>query len=158
MVTRAYFDTSALIKRYVTETGSSWVNKYISSTPVPIIFTSVLTAVEATCAFARRLRDGTLTQKQYNSVVANFNHDLEHTYIALDVMPVTLKTARELATQHPLRAYDAVQLATAWLLNRNKLDADQDTLTFVCADERLLKIAQAEKLLTENPAFYATGI
>ena len=62
-----------------------------------------------------------------------------------------MTTARRLATQHPLRAYDAVQLATAWLLNRDLLDDSQAPLTFVCADDRLVAIAQAEGLLTETP-------
>jgi predicted nucleic acid-binding protein len=29
-----------------------------------------------------------------------------------------VEIARQLANRHPLRAYDAVQLATAWLANR----------------------------------------
>ena len=55
------------------------------------------------------------------------------------------------ANRQPLRAYDAVHLATAWLLNEELLRAGQPPLTFVCADDRLMTIAQAEGLLTDNP-------
>jgi predicted nucleic acid-binding protein len=125
MVNVAYLDTSALLKQYVTETGSSWIEAYLVASPAPIVFTSLLTTIEATRAFTRRLRDGTLTPLVYATVVKAFDYDIAHRYNLLDVMPVTLETARRLATQHPLRAYDALQLATAWSLNQNLLNSEQ---------------------------------
>ena len=151
MVTTAYFDTSALLKQYVTETGSPWVRAYLVASPAPTVFVSSLTLVEATCAFARRFRDGSLTSVSHDTLVRAFEYDITSKFRPLAVVPQTITTARRLATQHPLRAYDAVQLATAWLLNRDLLDDGQTPLTFVCADERLAAIAQAENLLTENP-------
>ena len=62
-----------------------------------------------------------------------------------------ITAARQLADRNPLRAYDAVQLATAWLLNQDLLDSAQAPLTFISADDRLLDIAQSEGLLTANP-------
>lgn len=147
----AYFDTSALLKQYVTETGSNWVRTYLASAMAPAVFTSHLTAVEATCAFARRLREEILLPADYASVVQAFDYDITYRYNLLDVMPVTIDTARRLAVQHPLRAYDAVQLATAWLLNQNLLRTSRPPLVFICADDRLIAIAQAEGLLTDNP-------
>lgn len=150
-MTSAYFDTSALLKQYVTEIGSSWVRAYLAAVPAPAVFVSSLTLVEATCAFARRLRDRSLTPVSHSTLVSAFEYDIASKFRPLTVMPPTIETARRLAAQHPLRAYDAVQLATAWLLNRDLLDDGQAPLTFVCADERLVDIAQAEGLLTENP-------
>jgi hypothetical protein len=57
----AYFDTGDLLKHYVREIGSGWVNALFGSSPAPIIFTSQLTVVEAVCAFSRRLREGALS-------------------------------------------------------------------------------------------------
>jgi len=151
MVNVAYFDTSALLKQYVTETGSGWIKTYLVASPALIVFTSSLTTVEAICAFARRLRDGTLTPLVYATVVKAFDYDIAHRYNLLDVMPVTLETARRLATQHPLRAYDAMRLATAWLLNQDLLNSGQAPLTFICADDRLLAVVHSEGLLTDNP-------
>ncbi len=147
----AYFDTSALLKRYVTETGSRWVVAYLASAPAPAVFTSRLTEVEAICAFARRLRDGTLLPTDHATAVQAFDYDIAYWYYLLDLTPVTVDTARQLANRHPLRAYDAVQLAKAWLLNQELLRAGEPPLTFVCADDRLIAVAQAEGLLTENP-------
>jgi predicted nucleic acid-binding protein len=142
MVNVAYFDTSALLKQYVTETGSNWIRAYLSSATAPAVFTSQLTAVEATGAFARRLRDGTLLPADHATVVRAFDYDITYRYTLLDVMPVTIDTARRLANLHPLRAYDAVQLATAWSLNRDLVSSGEAPLTFICADDSLLTVAQ----------------
>jgi predicted nucleic acid-binding protein len=154
MVSFAYFDTSALLKQYVTETGSNWVRTYLASATAPAVFTSHLTAVEATCAFARRLREGTLPPAVHGKLTQAFDYDIAYRYNLLDVMPATIDTARRLANQHPLRAYDAVQLATAWLLNQNLLHTGKPPLTFICDDDRLVAIAQAEGLLTDNPSHH----
>lgn len=37
MVTVAYFDTSALLKRYVRETGSDWVSAFICELPIKLL-------------------------------------------------------------------------------------------------------------------------
>lgn len=55
-----YLDTSALLKRYITEDGSQWVRGIFRS-PDHILITSRITQVEAASAFARRVREGTLT-------------------------------------------------------------------------------------------------
>jgi len=153
-VSVAYLDTSALLKRYVTETGSDWVRAYLTSTTVPAVFMSYLTVVEATCAFARRLRDGTLLPADHATAVQAFDYDITYRYNLVDITPVTIDTARRLANQHPLRAYDAVQLATAWLSNQELLSAGEQPLTFVCADDRLIAVAQTEGLLTDNPSHH----
>lgn len=125
------------------------------SSPAPIVFTSQLTVVEVACAFARRLREGTLSSTQHARLLLAFDYDVEHRYILLDIMPATIDAARQLAVRHPLRAYDAVQLATAWLLNRELVRAGTAPLAFVCADDRLIATAQAEGLSTDNPNRHA---
>ena len=86
MVTVAYFDTSALLKRYVTEIGSNWVNAFLSSPNVPAVFTSHLTVVEATCAFARRLREGNLSASDHRTILLAFNYDITNKYNIIDLI------------------------------------------------------------------------
>jgi len=50
-----------------------------------------------------------------------------------------------------LRAYDAVQLASALIANQALTLRQLPPLTFVSADDRLIKVAMAEGLATENP-------
>jgi hypothetical protein len=64
---------------------------------------------------------------------------------------MVVDTAQRMADQHPLRSYDAVQLATAWLANRKLIQEGIESLIFICADNSLLEIAQAEGLRIDNP-------
>jgi len=52
---------------------------------------------------------------------------------------------------YPLRAYDAVQLATALRLNSVMLENELPPLTFVSADEILCEAAEAENIASVNP-------
>jgi len=147
----AYFDTSALLKHYVREIGSGWVNALFASSPAPIIFTSQLTVVEAVCAFSRRLREGALSSEAYSRLLTAFDYDVSYKYVIADVMPIAIDAACQLAGRHPLRAYDALHLATAWLINRELVQNGKSPLIFICADDRLASISKAEGLLMENP-------
>ena len=65
-----------------------------------------------------------------------------------------LERARDLIEHHPLRAYDAVQLASGLMANDALLGAGVPALTFLSADTRLLNAAAAEGLGTDNPNVY----
>ena len=64
-------------------------------------------------------------------------------------MTISLPAA-DLARQHPLKAYDAVQLAVA-LRQHHALRAVRQSLIFVSGDKTLLAAAEAEGLATDNP-------
>jgi predicted nucleic acid-binding protein len=151
VVSVAYFDTSALIKYYVTESGSPWVRALLDGPAAPVIVTSRLTLIEMTCALARRLREGTLLPDQHRRMTDLINYDVRSRYDVMEVTPTAIETAQQLANRHPLRAYDAVQLSAAWLTNRELLRVGRSALMFLSADDRLLAIAHAEGLLTDNP-------
>jgi predicted nucleic acid-binding protein len=146
-----YFDTSALIKRYLDETGSRWVRELFTTLPGPLVLTSHLTAVEGVCTLARRHRDRLLVSSDYHQLLVALAHDMQYEYQVIGVDKQVIDVAWRLADTHPLRAYDAVQLASAWQANHRLVSSEQPPLTFVCADARLLEIARAEGLRTENP-------
>ena len=54
-------------------------------------------------------------------------------------------------TTHTLRAYDAVQLASALVANRQIIQAGLPSPIFVSADKRLLNAAQVEGLQIDDP-------
>jgi len=153
-VSVAYFDTSALLKQYVTEEGSHWVRTYLATLPSYGVFTSCLIEVEMTSAFARRLREHILTADTFETVEQAFDYDVKYKYNLLDVTSTILTEARRLIKRYPLRAYDAVHLATAWLANQKLVMARKSPLTFICADKRLSESAKAEGLPVENPNDY----
>jgi predicted nucleic acid-binding protein len=62
----------------------------------------------------------------------------------------TIDEAAELAQAHPLKGYDAVHLATGLEAARNL--ADQEiALIFVSGDDQMLRAAEAEGLMTDDP-------
>jgi predicted nucleic acid-binding protein len=73
----------------------------------------------------------------------------KRTYDVLSTVELTkalLILARDLMQRHPLRAFDAIHVASALSLKQEIGEA----LTIIAADERLLQAAEAEQLLTVN--------
>ena len=68
MVSVAYLDTSALIKRYITEVGSEWIRTLLRE-PTTRTFTSLLTVIEGNCTLARRRREGTLSPDDHRRYI-----------------------------------------------------------------------------------------
>jgi len=151
VVSAIYLDTSALIKRYLSEVGSDWVNALLGGQETPTSLTSHLTVIEGICTFARRRREGLLSPEDYLRILTAFDYDFRYRYDVVAVEPMVIDSARHLAERTSLRAYDAMQLASAWLANQRLVQAGRPPLTFICADDRLLAVAQAEGLLADNP-------
>jgi len=148
----AYFlDSSALVKRYIPETGSAWVRQLAAPQTGNSLFIARITWVEVQSAFARRQREGSLTATDRTLIVQRFRFDLNNQYQVIELDATLAETAAQLVSQYPLRAYDAVQLTSVLLLQPAFATTQSTQLLFLSADDRLLPIAQAQGLLTDNP-------
>ena len=155
MVNAYFLDTSALVKRYVPEIGSDWILSITDPATDNDLAISQITWVEVHSAFARRLRDGSLSAQRFDLIAQKVREDFENEYRVIDVDRTLIETATELVIQHPLRAYDSVQLASALRFQSTTLLSQPETrVIFVSADNRLLDIAQSEGLATDNPNNY----
>ena len=151
---RRFFDSSALVKRYVPETGSVWVRSTLRVTPGSDLYIAYVTGPEIMAAFARRYRMGDMTLDAYNLVAIAFERHFRRHYTRLSLSLPVVYTAMELTKEHQLRGYDAVQLATALVL-RDFLQRQGITdIIFVSADYDLCQAAFTEGLITENPNDY----
>jgi len=150
MVAVYYLDTSTLVKQYVDGTGSTWIRDLVTSGSVVLIVSHVL-VVEMISAFSRRLREGSVTPGDYTRMVRTFDSDLQTKYQIVRFDESIVALARALLERHPLRAYDAVHLASALAMHRPLVQADQPGLTFLCTDDRLLDAAKTEGLTVDNP-------
>ncbi|MFB0546076.1 MAG: type II toxin-antitoxin system VapC family toxin [Anaerolineae bacterium] len=112
---------------------------------------SQLLIVEATSAFNRRRRDADIALADYRRMIDAFRDDCLTAYQVLPINETIVDLACELLERHPLRASDAIHLATALTSNRLLLDSGLAALTFLCADARLLNAAIAEGLGVDNP-------
>ena len=138
-----YFDTSALIKRFVTEKGTSWVRSTVVR-DAPIA-TAKIAYAEIFAGLARKLRERQISQSLHALACRQFERDWR-SYIQVELRDEVLYQARDLIQRHPLRGFDAVHLASALML-RNELD---EQVTFAAADRRLLQAAGTENLVAIN--------
>jgi len=106
-----YADSSALLKLYVPERGHEQI-RAITSTLV----TAEISRVELASALWRKHRMGELDPSDAHTLTARFEADLDDPVgdIALVATnPSILDAALDMVARHGLRAYDAVQLASA---------------------------------------------
>jgi uncharacterized protein len=153
-----FLDTSALIKRYLTEKGSTWMAAQCQPSAGHALVIAQVTLVEAVATFCRKARETDpaqrITLKERNRLIAFFRKYVNAQYDIITVTTSLYIKAGDLCRIHPLRAYDAVQLACA-LTARNQLtDSGQPAPIFVSADDKLLEIARAEGFAVENPNKY----
>jgi predicted nucleic acid-binding protein len=145
-----FFDSSALVKFYVEESGALWVRSFTDAES-NIIHVSNLAEVETVSALTRRLNRRDINQTGFDEACDDLEQDFATQYRIVALTEAIIRNAAGLARRHGLRAYDAVQLAAALETSRiiSKVEATQ--LTLVSADLELNAAAAAEGLNVEDP-------
>ena len=139
----AYFDTSALIKRYVDEAGRRAVLQLLRRHDC---VTSALLPVELRSALRRRVVEATLDARQVPEILKRFATD--RTFWAfVEVTSDVLATAETLVATHPLRTLDAIHVASAQLFAARITESE---LIFVSADARQTAAAAAVGMTTKH--------
>lgn len=149
-----FFDSSAIVKRYVNETGSVFVETLANLKSGNLILLARITQVKVASAFARRLKGGSLTQTDADDALKLFQHDLSNNYFVIEITSDLLDKAMKLASKHALRGYDAVQLSSVLESNCERISQNLPPLILVSADTELNTTAQTEGLSVENPNNY----
>ncbi len=142
-----YFDTSALIKIFILEKGSEDAQRLSEDHFPPV--TATIAYAEIYSGVNRRKREGYLSAHQYTRVSRRFD-EYWTTSIHVELTQEVLALAKGLLERHPLRAFDAVHLASALILQKGI----REPLPFAAADSRLLDAASAEHL---TPSRIGTG-
>jgi predicted nucleic acid-binding protein len=146
-----FLDSSALIKRYVTETGSAWLTKLIEPTSGNRIYVARITAVEVVSAIKRRERSGNLKAADAKASLTSFRREIVSNYRSVDISAKLLARAMNLAEDHGLRGYDAVQLAAALEIFDQTHSLGWSSPKLICADLALNIAAAAEGLSVDDP-------
>ena len=149
-----YLDSSALVKRYVAETGSGRVNTLFAVGSGHTIYTVRLSGAEVVAALSLRARAGTLPSANAQTAIMQFKSEFQGGYQIIEVNRHLVETAMALAERHGLRGYDAVQLASAVEVQIRRIAHNLSEPVFVCADNQLNSAALAEGLTIENPNNY----
>lgn len=150
-----YLDASALGKRFLSETGSKWVNGCFDSSAQHLLASSAVCGVEVASALARAHREKRISLLRRNMVLDQVREEMVSRIRSVRASESVLGLASEFAVTRNLRAYDAVHLATAVQLRSQLVSSGLPAPVFVSADARLLEAARAEQFETENPNDYS---
>lgn len=130
-----YFDSSALVKRYLAEAASAQVETLLAEAVVT--GTSPISRAEVAAALAKAVRVKWLTRDLAGQLLRVFRAQWSD-LITVEVTEAVVAQADALAWDYGLRGYDAVHLASA-LLWQNGLS---EIVTLATFDRQLWDAAQ----------------
>lgn len=147
-----FLDSSALVKRYVTEPGSRWIRQITDITANNTILIAEITVAEVAAALAAKHRAVVgITREQRDRALGRFLQDCNDHFVLLSIDRTVIDQAVELTQNYRLRGYDAVQLARSLSGNETLKKQGLTGLTFTASDNDLLAAAKAENLPADNP-------
>lgn len=137
----AYFDTSALVKRYVDEAGRREVLQLLRRHEC---VASAVLPVELRSALRRRVTEGTLEAARVPEILKRVLADRPY-WTLVEVGAAVLGAVEKLVAVHPLRTLDAIHVASAQVFAAGVSETD---LMFVSADKRQIEAAVVVGLST----------
>ena len=145
-----FIDSSALVKRYVKETGTAFVTDISDPATAHRLYAARITVVEVVAALALRGRAGDIAADALAATLTQFRQEFTTLYRIVEITSALLSDAMRLAESRAVRGYDAVQLAAA-LRVHSECTALGLSATLVSADGDLNGAAVAEGLAVANP-------
>lgn len=146
-----FCDASAIVKRYAREVGSSWMIGLTDPVSGNTIFVARITEVEVVSGVTRRVREGTLSPNDGSEGTVNLRRDFATHYRVVEITPALIDNAVSLVQTHGLRGYDAVQLAAALEVHKDRMPLGLQPLILCSADRALNIAAIAEGLAVDDP-------
>ena len=146
-----YADSSALVKRYVNESGSAWVQAVCEPAGQHVIALAHVGLAEIAAALGVKHRQGSLPGDVRDGLLRDLLRDGQSQYWLVDVDQGMVADAIALTRRQTLRGYDAIHLACALFLQRTLRDRGLAAPVLLSADQELLKAAQGEGLATDDP-------
>jgi predicted nucleic acid-binding protein len=146
-----FFDSSVLTKRYVIESGTTWVLNTVADNSGHHILIAQISPVEVFSAISRYKRENRISARTSRAIRVYLERHIFREYDVITLSDSIIQAAQDLLDKYTLRAYDAVQLASALDSNSKLLKANLAPLIFVCADTRLNAVAVNEGLQTYVP-------
>ena len=148
-----FFDASALVKRYIRESGSELVNFLFENVPLKRLKCLTLGGAEVFWICIRKKNDGRITPQQFTQAVANLQLEViadESAFQTISIPDSLVWDSLDLVETHSLNSVDGIVLRSA-LDVAAELRETSNNLVLVASDKRLLRAARAEGLLTFNP-------
>ena len=134
-----YLDSSALVKRYISEVGSDAVADAIAQ--AEIVGTSLISRAETVAALAKAARLGVLKLDDAEAAVPVFRSGWP-IQVRVQATEALMGRADSLAWELGLRGYDAVQLASALIWQESM----EQQVVFATFDRRLWRAGTQQGL------------
>jgi len=96
------------------------------------VVTSTVAYAEARAAFARKMREGVISEEQHRFIVETLDGEWE-TYESLSATDAVARRAGDLAERYALRGIDSIHLASALLIDEEL----REDLRFLAFDDAL---------------------
>ena len=106
-----YLDTSALLKLYIAEEGTEQVIEAAEGAADGHMVMLAFTPLEARSAIRRREREGDIASADADRALRKIEDDCSTLFLTQPLSSPVMEEAARLIDRHPLRAYDALQLA-----------------------------------------------
>ena len=150
-MTAFFLDSSVLVKRYIREQGTVWVRSITRANAGYTLFVAQITPVEVMSGVFRQHREGIITGQLADVSSRLLQLHTQRDYVVVTLTPDIVRQSIDYLNLYALRAYDAVQLASAVEAAKRLGASEGDTLEFVSADKRLLAAAASVGLPVRNP-------
>jgi predicted nucleic acid-binding protein len=146
-----FIDSSGLVKRHISETGSAWVLELFDPALNNEVFIAAITSVEIIAAITRRSRSGSISITDATIIRNQFKSDFRKNYQIVEITESIINSGMALSEIYGLRGYDAIQLAAGRAVNSLCIANGLSPITFVSADNELNAAVVGEGLMIENP-------
>jgi predicted nucleic acid-binding protein len=141
-----FLDISALVKRYMSDTGTAWVQALTAPTAGSVHCIARITRPETIAAITRRERGGHIAPPNAATALTDFDYDFAQQYLIVRMSDALIDHAAVLSRTHGLRGYDAVQLAAAL-----EVWTQIPTTVLISGDSDLNATALAEGMPVDDP-------
>ena len=158
MATRFYLDASALAKRYVMEQGTLVMNHLFRRVARDDMMCLTLGTIEVISVFVRKKNASAVPDPVFRQAMTDFRSEVIDTanFMKIPATDSLVNAAAPLVAKHALNATDAVILRSVLDLVAT-LHTTGDALVLVTSDQRLLRAAQTEGVLTFDPTTQTAG-
>jgi len=136
-----FFDTSALIKKYIMEEGTDNVDDLMNK--ADRVYVSSTTEIETLSTFRRLLIEKAINENDYKILKKEFETDYQF-YTRVDFDDSIVTNAKLMIEKYQLKSLDSIQLGTMLML-KDEIDF------FVVCDDKLIKAGKKERLKIINP-------
>jgi len=148
-LSKYFFDTSAIVKRYHREDGSDLIDRLFTESDAEFIISDI-SIIEFYSALSLKVRINEIDEENFVSLRKLFSQDIKKgIYQVVEFTNAekleSTKLLLKYAKKHSLKTLDAMQLSVMKAIGQTELKA------VVCADKKFCKIINIEGFTVTNP-------